>query len=96
MHERSAPRRLIFVPFLRDGRCALVQGERLALPSGELLPGEDPLLDGSLRVPLETAGFRRQEAHELAADGDQLVQWGVGDPGYQGSRPHAVVSLWTG
>lgn len=97
MRERSAPRRLTFVPFLRDGRCALVPlGGRLALPSGELLPGEDPLLDGSLRVPLETAGFRRQEAHELAADGDQLVLWGVGDPGYQGSRPHAVVSLWTG
>lgn len=96
MRERSAPRRLTFVPFLRDGRCALVQGERLALPSGGLLPGEDPLLDGSLRVPLEAAGFRRQEAYGLAADGDQLVLWGVGDPGYQGSRPHAVVSLWTG
>jgi hypothetical protein len=82
MRERSAPRRLTFVPFLRDGRCALVQGERLALPSGGLLPGEDPLLDGSLRVPLEAAGFRRQEAYGLAADGDQLVLWGVGDPGY--------------
>ena len=90
-------RRLTFVPFLRDGSCALVPlAGRLALPSGELLPGEDPLLGASLRVPLETAGFRRQGAHDLAADGDHLYLWGEGDPNYAGSRPHAEVALWTG
>jgi SAM-dependent methyltransferase len=97
MREDRAPRRLTFVPFLRDGRCALVPlGDRMALPSGELLPGEDPLLDACLRIPLETAGFRRQGAHDLPAAGDHLYLWGEGDPDYAGSRPHAVVTLWTG
>jgi hypothetical protein len=54
-------RRLTFVPFLADGRCALLPaGDGLALPSGEVLAGEDPILDTGLRVPLVTAGFRRQ------------------------------------
>jgi hypothetical protein len=49
-------RRLTFVPFLDDGRCALIPvGDRLALPSGEVLDGEDPMLDTGLRVPLVTA-----------------------------------------
>jgi hypothetical protein len=51
-------RRLTFVPFLHDGRCALVPaGGRLVLPSGEVLEGEDPMLDTGLRVPRVTAGF---------------------------------------
>src|SRR6266511_4113322 len=60
MTDRGRVSRLTFVPFLHDGRCALIPvGDRLALPSGEVLPGEDPLLDTGLRVPLVTAGFRR-------------------------------------
>ena len=54
-------RRLTFVPFLHDGRCALIPaGHGLVLPSGEVLEGEDPMLDTGLRVPRVTAGFRRQ------------------------------------
>jgi hypothetical protein len=45
-------RRLTFVPFLHDGRCALVPvGDRLVLLAGEVLAGEDPMLDTGLRVP---------------------------------------------
>jgi 2-polyprenyl-3-methyl-5-hydroxy-6-metoxy-1,4-benzoquinol methylase len=97
LSDRDRVRRLTVVPFLHDGRCALIlAGDRLALPSGEVLPGEDPLLDAGLRVPLATAGFRRQTLHELAADGDHLYLWSQGDDGYRGSRPHAEVSLWKG
>src|SRR6266498_684041 len=97
MTDRDRVSRLTFVPFLHDGRCALIPvGDRLALPSGEVLPGEDPLLDTGLRVPLVTAGFRRQSLHELEAEGDHLYLWCEGDDGYRGSRPHAEVSLWKG
>src|SRR6266542_1265146 len=97
MTDRGRVSRLTFVPFLHDGRCALIPvGDRLALPSGEVLPGEDPLLDTGLRVPLVTAGFRRQSLHELEAEGDHLYLWCEGDDGYRGSRPHAEVSLWKG
>ena len=62
-------RRLTFVPFLADGRCALVPaGDRLVLPSGEVLAGEDPMLDAGLRVPLVTAGFRRQGFQPFAVE----------------------------
>jgi len=97
MTDRERVRRLTVVPFLHDGRCALIPlGDRLALPSGEVLPGEDPLLDTGLRVPLVTAGFRRQSLHRLDADGDHLYAWSEGDDDYRGSRPHAEVSLWKG
>jgi hypothetical protein len=66
-------RRLTFVPFLADGRCALVPaGDGLALPSGEVLAGEDPVLDTGLRVPLVTAGFRRQGLHPFVVEGDHV------------------------
>jgi SAM-dependent methyltransferase len=88
---------LTFVPFLADGRCALVPvGERLVLPAGEVLEGEDPVLDTGLRVPLETAGFRRQGFHLVAVDGDRVYAWGEGDDGYRGHRPHAELQLWMG
>jgi hypothetical protein len=81
-------RRLTFVPFLADGRCALVPaGDRLVLPSGEVLAGEDPMLDTGLRVPLVTAGFRRQGIHPFAVEGDHAYVWCEGDDGYQGTRP---------
>jgi SAM-dependent methyltransferase len=97
MTDWDRVRRVNFVLFLHDGRCALIPaGDRLVLPCGEVLPGEDPLLDTCLRVPLATAGFRRQSVHELAADGDHLAVWCDGDDGYRGSRPHARVSLWKG
>ena len=90
-------RRLTFVPFLADGRCALVPaGDRLVLPSGEVLAGEDPMLDTGLRVPLVTAGFRRQGFHPFAVDGEHAYAWCEGDDGYRGARPHAEIDLWTG
>jgi 2-polyprenyl-3-methyl-5-hydroxy-6-metoxy-1,4-benzoquinol methylase len=90
-------RRLTFVPFLADGRCALVPaGDGLALPSGEVLAGEDPVLDTGLRVPLVTAGFRRQGLHPFVVEGDHVYVWCEGDDGYQGARPHAEVELWKG
>lgn len=90
-------RRLTFVPFLHDGRCALVPaGGGLRLPSGEVLAGEDPMLDTGLRVPLVTAGFRIQELHPFAVSGDHLFVWCQGDDRYRGARPHAEVELWKG
>jgi SAM-dependent methyltransferase len=90
-------RRMTFVPFLHDGRCALIPaGDGLALPSGEVLTGEDPALDTGLRVPLVTAGFRRQGLHLFAVSGDHAFVWCEGDDGYRGDRPHAQVELWKG
>jgi SAM-dependent methyltransferase len=90
-------RRLTFVLFLHDGRCALLPaGDRLVLPSGEVLAGEDPMLDTGLRVPLVTAGFRRQGLHPFAVAGNHVAVWCEGDDGYRGARPHAEVELWKG
>jgi hypothetical protein len=90
-------RRLSFVPFLPDGACAVVPDPPggLALPAGAVRAGEDWLLDTSLRVPLETAGFRPQRVHVFAADGDHAYAWLAGDR-YTGRRPHARVDLVTG
>jgi 2-polyprenyl-3-methyl-5-hydroxy-6-metoxy-1,4-benzoquinol methylase len=90
-------RRLTFVPFLDDGRCALIrERDRLVLPSGAVLRGEDPMLDTGLRVPLVTAGFRRQGFHPFAVEGAHVYVWCEGDDGYRGARPHAVIDLWRG
>jgi SAM-dependent methyltransferase len=90
-------RRLTFVPFLDDGRCALIPaGDRLTLPSGEVLAGEDPMLDTGLRVPLVTAGFRRQGFHPFAVDGEHVHVWCEGDADYRGARPHTEIDLWKG
>lgn len=49
-------RRVTFVPFLPDGRCVLIEGpEGPGLPAGDVLDGEDYLIDTVLRVPLQTA-----------------------------------------
>ncbi len=95
--EWGQVRRLTFVPFLNDGRCALIPAHgSLVLPSGEVLPGEGPVLDTGLRVPLITAGFRRQGLHPFAVEGDHVYAWGQGDDRYRGLRPHAQVELWKG
>jgi Methyltransferase domain len=95
--EWDQVRRLTFVPFLADGRCALIPvAGGLVLPSGEVLAGEDPLLDTGLRVPLVTAGFRRQALHALAVEGGHAYLWCEGDDQYRGRRPHAEVELWKG
>jgi len=88
-------RRITFVPFLADGRCVLIdEPGGPALPSGEVLDGEDYLLDTVLRVPLETAGFRHQRFHPFGLDRDHLYAWIEGGP-YTGGKPHwaAVLSF---
>jgi serine protease inhibitor len=94
--DPDAVRRITFVPFLPDGRCALIDTDDgdLVLPSGDVLPGEHWLLDTALRVPMETAGFRRQRVHPFAYDAarQHLFVWLEGDR-YTGPRPHADASL---
>ena len=86
-------RRITFVPFLPDGRCALIEDPGgPALPSGEVADGEDYVLDTVLRVPLEKAGFRYQRFHPFGLDGDHLYAWIEGAP-YTGSKPHGTFQL---
>ena len=88
----EAVRRLTFVAFLPTGDCVALAGPQPALPTGDVRPGEHWLLDTCLRVPLETAGFRRQRVGPFAADGDPVYAWLDGDH-YTGRRPHAEVEL---
>ena len=84
---------ITFVPFLPDGRCALIEGsDGPSLPSGEVAGGEDYLIDTVLRVPLETAGFRYQHFHPFALSGRHLYAWIEGAP-YSGKRAHASPGL---
>jgi 2-polyprenyl-3-methyl-5-hydroxy-6-metoxy-1,4-benzoquinol methylase len=86
-------RRVTFVPFLPDGRCALIEGDDgPALPAGQVLDGEDYLHDTVLRVPLQTAGFRYQRLRPFGLDGTHLFAWVEGGP-YRGSRPHTRAAL---
>jgi SAM-dependent methyltransferase len=91
--EPEAVRRLTFVPFLPDGDCAVLPGP--VLPTGALREDEHWLLEATLRIPLETAGYRFQRAHPFAVDGDHYYVWLDGDR-YRGWRPHATVDLVTG
>jgi 2-polyprenyl-3-methyl-5-hydroxy-6-metoxy-1,4-benzoquinol methylase len=82
------------IPFMPGGDCALIRhgdGE-LQLPSGEVLPTEDWLLDAGLRISMTTAGFRPQRIHEFATDGTHLYAWMEGDR-YSGDRPHKRAEL---
>jgi len=86
-------RQITFVPFLPDGRCVLAEGPGGPyLPSGEVLDGEDYLIDTVLRVPLETAGFRYQRFRPFGRSGTHVYAWIEGTP-YTGYRPHATVPL---
>jgi len=88
--------RLTFVLFRSDGSClAITDGDRLVLPSGTVAPGEHWLLDAALRIPLETAGFRRQRIRPFARDGGHVYAWAEGADGYTGDRPHATVELYS-
>lgn len=90
-------RRLTFVLFRSDGTClAIAEGERLSLPTGSVAPGEHWLLDSSLRIPWETAGFRPQRIHPFAQDDGQVYVWAEGADGYTGDRPHATMELRAG
>ena len=86
-------RRITFVPFVADGQCVLVEGQAgPGLPTGEVLAGDDYLLDTVLRVPLRTAGFRYQHFRPFGLDGAHLYAWIEGAP-YTGDRPHAQAEL---
>lgn len=67
------------------------------IPADRRLPGEDVLLDSALRIPLQTAGFRRQGTHVVGVSDDrrQVVLW-VDGWRYYGGREHQPVSWWTG
>jgi 2-polyprenyl-3-methyl-5-hydroxy-6-metoxy-1,4-benzoquinol methylase len=85
--------RVTFVPFLADGRCVLIERpEGPGLPVGEVLDGEDYLVDTVLRVPLQTAGFRYQHVRPFGIEGGHLYAWIEGAP-YRGDRPHATAEL---
>lgn len=86
----GAIRTVTFVAFLPGGACAALPGP--ALVTGAVLPAESLLVDASLRVPLEKAGFFRQSVHPLAVDGPHFYGWLTGDR-YAGRRPHATVDL---
>jgi hypothetical protein len=91
--DPATVRRITFVPFGEDGQCYLIEAAGgPKLPSGDVLPGEDYLLDTVLRVPLETAGFRYQRFRAVGLAGDHLYAWIEGAP-YTGERPHATVEL---
>ena len=67
---------ITFVPFLPDGRCVLIERpEGPGLPTGEVLDGEDYLIDTVLRVPLQTAGFRYQHVRPFGIDGGDLGEF---------------------
>lgn len=84
---------MTFVPFLPDGRCVLIERpEGPGLPAGEVLDGEDYLIDTVLRVPMQTAGFRYQHVRPFGLDGGHLYAWIEGAP-YRGDRPHANAAL---
>jgi 2-polyprenyl-3-methyl-5-hydroxy-6-metoxy-1,4-benzoquinol methylase len=86
-------RRVTFVPFLPDGRCVLIERpDGPGLPAGEVLDGEDYLIDTVLRVPMQTAGFRYQHVRPFGVDGGHLYAWIEGAP-YHGDRPHARAEL---
>jgi 2-polyprenyl-3-methyl-5-hydroxy-6-metoxy-1,4-benzoquinol methylase len=91
-------RRVTVVPFLSGGAVVLASSSadgQWMLPAGPIEPGEDPLVDTVLRVPLATAGFRRQATHVLArsVDGTDVAFW-VEGARYTGTRPHARDVPW--
>ncbi|GAB3432158.1 class I SAM-dependent methyltransferase [Flindersiella endophytica] len=95
--DRLTISELTVVPYGDDvkGWVLAVSGGRFVLPSGPVLPEENPLLDTVLRVPLEVAGFRRQATFPFAVDGERLAVW-VSGGRYRGGRAHANVPWWQG
>ena len=98
-------RRLTYVPFLEDGSCVAIPlpDGRLALPAGEVEPGEHYLFDSTLRIPLMTAGYRYQRVAPFAVEGTDTdpipgptprastgpIRTGyMHTPGWRGSAPY--------
>lgn len=95
--EWSAIRRVTVVPYGDDveGWVLARRDGRLVLPSGEVRPGEDPLLDTVLRLPREVAGFRRQGSYPFAHDGAHIAVWCRGAR-QRGAAAHADIDWWHG
>src|SRR5690349_19519708 len=60
----SRVQRVTIVPFLDDGSVVVPE---TGLPSDDIPPGEDVILDSCLRIPIEQACFRRQGTHVFAS-----------------------------
>jgi 2-polyprenyl-3-methyl-5-hydroxy-6-metoxy-1,4-benzoquinol methylase len=77
--------RLTIVPFRSEGTCvAALTDDALAVPTGDVRPGESWDLDAALRIPMDTMGFRRQRTHVFAVedleDGHiHVYAWAEGD-----------------
>ncbi|MBO0812314.1 MAG: class I SAM-dependent methyltransferase [Microlunatus sp.] len=65
------------------------------VPAGAVEPGEDVELDSVLRIPLQTAGFRRQGTHPAGISGDRrrALFW-VDGSRYHGNREHRSNADW--
>lgn len=90
-------KRVSAVPFIRTGTevVLVAEGRRLVVPSGSILPDEDPLAESVLRLCLARAGLRSQDVHMLALSGDgrHIVFWTEGAR-YHGHRPHRTDATW--
>ncbi|MCO8269447.1 methyltransferase domain-containing protein [Actinoplanes sp. TRM 88003] len=75
--DPSSVRRITFVPFLPDGRCAARPGPELL--TATVNEGDHYLLDTCLTVPVDALAYRPQRVHPFAADGDHLYVWLDGD-----------------
>jgi hypothetical protein len=93
-NDPAVVERLTFALFSPDGLTYAYADGRAGLPSGEVLPGEDWLLDSTLRIPLMTAGYFRQRVHPVAVDGTHLYAFMDGAP-YRGRYEHVPVDLVT-
>lgn len=95
--EPDVAHRMTFVTINEDGSFhAVVDADgTVRLAVGDVRPGEDYLLDTTLRVPLETAAFRYQQVQPFAvedeAEGLHVYAWVEGSP-YDGHRAHADVA----
>jgi SAM-dependent methyltransferase len=85
--------RVTLVPFLENHDEVVIPDE--GLPSDELRPGEDAVIDAPLRIALEQAGFRRQGTHVFAVGegGTHVAIWIEGYR-YTGRRPHRRDAQW--
>ncbi|QDP96222.1 class I SAM-dependent methyltransferase [Microlunatus elymi] len=94
--ELRRVQRLTVCCFLPDGELIMVDTlDGFRIPTGAVEPGEDPILDSALRIPLQDAGFRRQGTHVagVSTDGRHLLLW-VDGARYYGNRPHREDARW--
>src|SRR5690606_1434456 len=64
--EPERVRRITLLLLLADGTCLRPVDGGPALATGDIAAGEHWLLDGVLRIPMQTHGFRAQGVHTVA------------------------------